>query len=260
MAFLDLLFSTYEDRIYDLISTLPKYKEGQKIIIVHQTMRSEGFDRVNKFFQQRSDVTYVKQFSYGVTKSRNLAITLATSDYILFCDDDVVYTDNLYDIVVGALQNSVACTFRVASTEGGFTKEFSEFSKRHTRLSILSVGTIEIACQREFLIEHSIKFPEDLGAGARYPCCDEPVFLSRIIDKGASVTYVPITICAHPAISSGMSLNSGVGIMSRLIAFKYIFGRFFYIPLFILFCLKNINKIGFKALLSLIKILIERRL
>lgn len=260
MACLDLLFSTYEDRIYDLISTLPEYKEGQRIIIVHQTMRSEGFDRVDKFFQQRSDITYVKQFSYGVTKSRNLAITLATSDYILFCDDDVVYTDKLVDIVVGALQNSVACTFRVASTEGGFTKKFSEYSKRHTRFSILSVGTIEIACRREFLVEHSIKFPEDLGAGARYPCCDEPVFLSRIIDKGATVIYEPITICSHPAISSGMSLNTGVGLISRLIAFKYIFGRYFYMPLFALFCIKNINKIGFKPFFSLIRISLGRRL
>ena len=194
----------------------------------------------------REDITYVQQSEYGVTKSRNLAIELAGSDYVLFCDDDVVYEDGIASKVIDSMAGCDVCTFRVSSIDGGYTKAFKEYDFRHNRFSILSVGTIEIACNRLFLLNNRVTFPEELGAGSKYPSCDEPVFLSRVIANKGVVKYKPLTICSHPPVSSGSEISSKESLMSRVIAFKYIFGKRLYILFFLLFFLKNARRINIK--------------
>lgn len=261
MASIDFLFSTFEDRIDGLLKNLPSFCPGRNIIIVHQTQEPEKFSYVIDFFSGRGDVRYIQQSEYGVTKSRNLAIEISSSDYILFCDDDVVYENDAANGIVRSMDDCDACTFRISSTVGGYTKDFKNYEFNHNRFSILSVGTIEVACNRAFLIKYQISFPEELGAGAKYPSCDEPVFLSKILAHGGTVKYKPVTICSHPPVSSGTRINSIESLMSRVIAFKYIFGRRVYILLFLLFWMKNFRRIDARlASCVLLKIFRDRLL
>ena len=255
MERISFLYSTCEDRIYQLLDRVfaahSKDFKGE-VVIVHQTLTPEKFKEIPDLLSGINGVVYVLQSQLGVTKSRNLAISLATSEYILFCDDDVDYVSIDVSKILEALKGAKACTFRVASTEGGYTKNFSAYRKVHNKFSILSVGTIEVVCDRRFVVNNHIQFPEDLGAGAKYPSCDEPVFLSRIMKAGGRVDYVPLTICAPPPESSGKSLASFEAVYSRAIAFRYIFGSFFYMPVLFVFLIKNLRRIGVGNFLSVI--------
>ncbi|SIS93010.1 MAG: glycosyltransferase [Thalassolituus maritimus] len=255
MASIDFLFSTFEERIDGLLKNLPGFCSNRNIIIVHQTQDPNSFRYVKEYLSDRDDVQYIQQNEYGVTKSRNLAIKYSSSDYVLFCDDDVVYEDNVTSILLRSMVGCDACTFRISSTAEGYTKDFKNYEFTHSRFSILSVGTIEIACDRAFLIKYEILFPEELGAGAKYPSCDEPVFLSKILANGGVLKYKPVTICSHPPISSGIKIDTFESLLSRAIAFKYIFGSRVYIAVFVLFWIKNIRRIDAKlALYVLLKI------
>lgn len=245
---LDMLYSTYSDRIYSLVEKLPQVKENLSIIIIHQT-NGNIYSDVEKALEKRSDITYFRTESKGVAKSRNIAISLATSDVVLFCDDDVTYPSNIYNIVIKEYENSnyelITFAYQKESVPG--IGHFSKDTYDHSIRTIFSVGTIEISCLLSAIKPSKASFPEDLGAGKRFYLCDEPVFLSYFIKNKRRAKYVPISIGVHPFISSGSDLNSYESLRSRLICFRYIFGEFLCYPIYYFFIIKNIKKINFKC-------------
>lgn len=89
-------------------------------------------------------------------------------------------------------------------------------------VNILKVGTVEIVVRRGALNEHTL-FPEDMGAGEKFPICDEPVFLSRCLDCGLKMVFLPIELCIHPPVSSGMLISSSYT-QSRGLCIRRVFG------------------------------------
>lgn len=246
---LEMLYATHGKRIQDLINNLPQPNPKVKIMIVHQI--SEAEESAKSLFSHRHDVRYFPMFKQGVTKSRNFALDNAIGDVVLFCDDDVVYEgqlDKLLDLYKHDL--SVGCvTGAYATPSRGILNKFASKSFKHTLRTILSVGTIEVSARLSAIKRTGALFPEDLGAGTKFHCCDEPVFLSRLIKGGVMVVYHPFKIGTHPDFSSGLDLNSYGALFSRLIAFRYIYGYLVGTILFYIFCFKKFRSISFSLLL-----------
>ncbi len=249
---LDMLYSTYQSRIYQLINNLPPFNPNVNIVIVHQVndLAMDYLD-VTNIIRNRNDVVYIRSSTKGVARSRNIAINNSRSDIVLFCDDDVVYSCDFYNNIVGQY-NEYDCdfiTFAISRFGVSGLGRFGCTKKRHNLMSILSVGTIEVSVRRDFLIKNNILFPENLGAGEKYYLCDEPVFLSRCIKSKGHGIYIPKIICSHPDISSGSNFSDNNALKSRQLCFKYIFGRFIGAALYTIFIVKNINKVGFRKIL-----------
>jgi glycosyltransferase involved in cell wall biosynthesis len=192
----------------------------------------------------RDDLKIICDPNIGVTYSRNLAIEHANGDLALFTDDDVTLCDDFIELVNESFLYNKNCdflTFNVEDENGDFLKPPLS-KKEHNLRTILGVGTIQIAVRLNALTR-TYKFPLNLGAGAKYPCCDEPVYLSIFLNQGHKGMHIHKTICQHPKESSGSSLDSYVKVISRLIAFKYIFGKGLGYIFFIVFIMKNINKV-----------------
>ncbi|MCD9508917.1 glycosyltransferase family A protein [Photobacterium phosphoreum] len=248
MLTLDMLYSTYSDRIYNLIDKLPDKNNNVRIVIVHQVGKLQYNDVCN-FFSDRDDVVYYQSKIHGVARSRNIAISLATSDVVLFCDDDVTYLSNIYDIVINEYENSYydLITFAYQKESVSGIGRFSKDTYDHSMRTIFSVGTIEISCLLSAIKLAKASFPEDLGAGERFYLCDEPVFLSNFIKNKCKVKYTPKSIGCHPFFSSGSNLNTYEACRSRFICFRYIFGGYLCYPIYYLFIIKNIKRIKFNC-------------
>lgn len=243
---LSMLFSVYDDGILTLINNLPPKHKNVEIIIVHQ-IKNEFYNKVIDVLNKRVDIKYIRSFTRGVTKSRNIAITEAKNDIILFCDDDTKFDKDLYNIISEGYSNAIGFDFITFAYKRGIGwNKFKRHSYKHNFKTILNVGTIEVSCKRNFLISNNILFPEDMGAGEKYFLCDEPVFLSRILKKKGKGLYLPMFICTHDEESSGSNFNDINAFFSRCLCFKRIFGKGFGWGIYLIFLFKNIKK--FKSL------------
>ncbi|QDO86631.1 glycosyltransferase family 2 protein [Shewanella psychropiezotolerans] len=230
------------DGVYSMV--LPVNNNVEYIVIVQGANNEEvfKFNELN-FFSERNDIKVIFDNNVGVTFSRNKAIDIATGDMALFTDDDVTLESDFFELVLKSFSDLPECdflTFNIESPDGDLLKP-PLCDSFHNLRSILGVGTIQIAIRLNDATKR-IKFPLDLGAGSKYPNCDEPVYLSKFIKSGKVGAHINKTICKHPVESSGNSLRGFPSLMSRFIAFRYIFGHFFGSFIFIVFILKNIKK------------------
>ena len=243
---LDMLYATYGDRVYKLIEHLPEQHENTRILIVHQITEGDDYSDVSNKLSVRPDIKYITSFEKGVTKSRNLAIAMASSDIVFFCDDDVIYKLGIQSDIISAHEKYIDAGFiTFAYTESELESEPHRFKKsmyEHSFFSILSVGTIQVSCKRKTIVSNEIYFPEDMGAGNKIFLCDEPVFLSGFIKKGIKGIYLPISIGFHPEDSSGLVFNDYYAFLSRLFCFVRIFGNIKGRFLYVVFLMKNYSK------------------
>lgn len=244
---LTVLISTYNDRVKQLDTVLNSPCDKIQYTIIHQVDNGEEYSLwVDKLKHERTDVRYVLSKTTGVAKSRNIAISLVDTKYAIFMDDDVKLASNFYNIVISSFEkhpNATVLTFRCGDIDTGEPlKDYLLESNKHTKFSILKVGTIEIAFD-VYAVKHSgVQFPEYLGAGTSLPACDEPVFLARLMSKGHSLVFIPKTVVYHPRLSSGKEFINENAFVCRGVAFKEIFGQLLSIPIIILFYLKNRQK------------------
>lgn len=243
----EILLSTYGERIFDVLEKAVVWASNAQVLIVHQELDTNVQERAFDLIKTNRNITYIPTKSYGVAKSRNLALENATGDILLFCDDDIELVDDFYEQLKRSFYSnptSAAITFAVKDPiSGKLTKRFPLKRKQHNKKTILGVGTIEVAVRKDAVVKAGVFFPEDLGAGSEYPLCDEPVFLSRLLNKNCKVTYEPVVIALHPIDSSGRLIDTYNKLKSRYIAFEYIFGKYFGKIVFIIFSIKNLSRI-----------------
>ncbi|MEO3991188.1 glycosyltransferase family 2 protein [Pseudocitrobacter cyperus] len=245
---LTILISTLASRVYGLKSVLDSVDIACYTIIIVQG-HCDG--DIKKYLQSLSK-SYGSRILYsntvGVTSSRNIGINSCTTPYALFCDDDIQYVPGSLAKVISSFEenpDAAFLTYNVIDENGINLKQYPQTVIRHSKFSIMKVGTIEVAVNMD--ICRGVNFPEDMGAGKKLYCCDEPVYLSNIInklkDKKNAGYHVPLTLCIHPRISSGKSLKSRYALLTRWICFKRVY-PFYQAPIvFIAFCVKNFRKI-----------------
>lgn len=171
-------------------------------------------------------VTVLPLASTGVAHSRNAAIERCTTPWLWFMDDDVNIPPGSLDTLLAELPQRQARQVLVASVllpDGRPLKRRPD-GQVYDRRSILSIGTIQIVANAGWLRRAGVRFPLQLGAGAAYPVCDEPVFLARAMRAGAQVSHIDRVTVVHPEHSSGASLALPAQVRARAIAFYEIFG------------------------------------
>lgn len=248
---LSILISTYKERISAVQNVVKQKHPCLSYIVVHQVETELFQDEVRQLCHDRADIHYIALEGMGLAKSRNVAIANAVGDYILIMDDDVILKSDIYQLVIDAFAKQVKAdviTFQIADVDtGSLLKDYPNDIIVHNMKTILKTGSIEIACKLESLRNSRVCFPEYLGAGTSLPACEEPVFLSRLINKKLRLESYPQVIGYHPKLSSGKVFNTEEALLCRGVAFKQIFGKFGGIPAICYFYLKNRSKFQVKG-------------
>ncbi|HHQ6568765.1 TPA: glycosyltransferase family A protein [Serratia fonticola] len=237
---LDVLLSSYGERLLNFMDILPDMKEGVRYLVGHQGHKGDRVrEEISSLIKQREDILYFDLDTIGVTQSRNFLIEKSTAALIYFCDDDVELEENFSEIIMNShkLDAAAVITFIVNNETGGVRSKFSRVKdeiKSRGWFSILSVGTIEITVKRKGIGD--IRFPNDMGAGTKKPIGDEAIFLSCFLKKKQKISYHPYAICRHPEESSGCTENSESMAFSRGLTLRRIFSysSFIIAPFFFL--------------------------
>ncbi|MGY0616916.1 glycosyltransferase [Vibrio sp. FJH11] len=250
------LVAAYGERILNVPNILLPQRDEISYVVVSQCAAQSTQNEFLNHISHRSDVVTLFSDDKGVTKSRNIALKHIPQDssYVFFLDDDIVLEKQCYERITMAFDNSDydVLTFSVSDLEGKrLIKNYSNKEFRHNNISILKVGTIEIAVKASILLNNpNIVFPENLGAGAQYPLCDEPVFLRSLSKSGYKLGFMPEVITRHPLESSGKEIKNSNEMIARGIAFKEIFGGWS-ILLNLAFYIKSFKKIRYSKIIAL---------
>lgn len=117
----------------------------------------------------------------GVGVNRNLALTLAEADILLFADDDIVYYDSDLQGVIDAfreLPDADVIFFGIDMTRNGevFDKRRNQKKRLHIWNS-LRYGAARMAVRREAIKKNRLSFSTLFGGGCRYGSGEDTLFI-----------------------------------------------------------------------------------
>ncbi len=150
----------------------------------------EGFNQVDT---ERGMAKMYSTKARGLTKSRNMAISLSKGDVCLLCDDDELLVDNYEDIILNAyktLPDADIIAFDMSN-------RLCSLKKKVQRLKfpkIMKISSWQITFKKDSLAENGIQFDELLGAGTGNGAEEELKFLLDCQKANLKIYFVPDVI------------------------------------------------------------------
>ena len=190
-----LMFNVYNQsmKIELLVSALNKEPAEllSKMNIDADALLINQCDREGSFSFNKDEHVYriIESKERGVGKSRNLAIENAEGDILLFSDDDIVYENDLSEILEKEFDDHPEADgifFNVRVCPERKTYENTEFKK----ISFRRVGrypAYSFAIRREKLIESHVSFSELFGGGAKYSNGEDSLFIRDCLKAGLGI-------------------------------------------------------------------------
>jgi len=181
---------------------------GQNDFDIYGNMNSNS----NVVFANQADYTLYKKTNIngnslemyttqtkGVGINRNIALSFATAEICLLADDDIVYRDNLEELIVGEFDEHPEADFIIFNI-GTSTPEFGRFppiTKRFRRLhSIdkLPYGAPRIAFRLKEQRKENLSFSHYFGGGSLYKFGEDTIWLKQLLKKNAKIYISPVFI------------------------------------------------------------------
>lgn len=181
-----------------LISTMNKNKDQIQNMLVENNICSSSVI-INQ--SSKNDVEIIDNNKYiytciekGLSKSRNKALSHATSDICLIADDDIYYNSKCENTILEAFEKNPE--YDIIAFFVNRSKDFAKKKKgkKHEIHFFQSLGliSIQIAFKRKSINDAGIRFDERFGSGSgRYICGEENIFLIDCLKKGLKILYVP---------------------------------------------------------------------
>lgn len=173
--------------------SLPQYLNLQTEAIIGN--QCTHMTPVNNFYHGSylgNDMYWLNFQEKGVGLNRNNALMRATSDIVVFSDDDMTFIDGYEEIVVSLfLENPKAdiIIFNIIETP---QKRRRTLKAHYTKKC--GYGCARIACRRESIMKHGIFFNLNYGGGGCYSHGEDSIFLSECKRKGLKILLVPESI------------------------------------------------------------------
>lgn len=170
---------------------------------------------------QRHDIVISFSDSSGLSFNRNLLLDMAEAPVCLIADDDLIFSSeglagiiNSFrenpDISVGAFKyDSLPSWYRDNPSSPVTDKPVCEkYYPDHTfplerPVKNFYISAIEMAFRLDDIRKAGIRFNENFGIKAKYPCGEDTVFLHDCIKSGLKCRFFPIHIATHLGVSTG---------------------------------------------------------
>jgi len=171
-------------------------REGVRYIVSYQYTDERYLDLIPSSLKERADVTFYKYHGQGLSANRNLAIEKATSELVMFADDDTHILPEAIDSVrqIFSENRDLDIAFFRASTYTGKTlKNYPERPFDINRIpDSYAISTIEMVCRRTS-IQGTIRFDERFGLGTKFLTCgEEEIWLQDALRAKLKMRYFPI--------------------------------------------------------------------
>ncbi|MDE6715174.1 MAG: glycosyltransferase [Muribaculaceae bacterium] len=199
---LDVAIATYMPAGIERVAAmnLPQL-DGVRYIVSWQEHQNAA---IPKGIAERGDIEVYRFDKRGLSLNRNNAIAKCKGDIILLADDDVEYTDNGLQCVINTFESNprvdVATFKSTDNPRRSYPKVITPLGRKLPKGYY--VCSIEIALRRD--TAGDLRCHPELGLGApKLQSGEDELLLHTAIKRGLHCTFFPITICNHPAQSTG---------------------------------------------------------
>lgn len=158
----------------------------------------------------------------GVSKNRNFLLMKATSDYVIFLDDDIKIID--YKINID-FDGTIAYRFNVSSNNPNRPIKDINSNKFLKFVDVKSYGVWGIFFPREFLIKNNVFFNEYIGPGCLINHGEDSLFLHDFLDCGKIYQVSRELFIAEQKESTWRGKNRNLEL--ELISHGFVFGIMF---------------------------------
>lgn len=189
---IEIGLSTLNSGIYKI-----RFRKDCRYVLIHQVTNGKNYSDFVRTLPP--NVRYIESNEIGLSKSRNLAIENAKSDYLWIMDDDVeIYDEALSYINHFTAQYSESPLLIVSHT---LKKDAIGTKEKIKRVNIVSAAGV---CSIDMIIKISalknVRFNTEFGLGTKYPSGEEYIFACELIRSGGKI-YKSNKICSfHPDI------------------------------------------------------------
>ena len=144
-------------------------------------------------FEKHKNFNIYSYNELGASNSRNRGLSHVKEDFVIFCDDDVIYNDNYEKLILDEFKNNpkadaIIFNFNVLNRKKRIIKK----RKRLHIYSILNYATYNIAFKRSKIINNNIRFNPLFGPGAKYKNGDDSLFLVNMLRKKLKIYSSPV--------------------------------------------------------------------
>lgn len=187
----EVLAVTVDGKAVELISKMGITGDA---VIANQTGENLGFQTEKT---EHGKAMIVNHPTIGVGKNRNMALTFASNEIVLFSDDDVTLYEGYERTIEGAfdqLEKADVIIFNL-DTDSEERKQY-QIPKIHmcSRFSRMPYGACRIAVRLDALRRANIHFSELFGGGSIFPSGEDSILLRDFFLKGLRVYAYPRTI------------------------------------------------------------------
>jgi glycosyltransferase involved in cell wall biosynthesis len=181
------------------------------VIVVDQ---SKGDESEAAIADLRTDarLSYIRSNTVGLSRSRNIGLKLAKTSIVAFTDDDCEVPETWLEVMQGVFEEhaNVALSFcSVAAGPHDLSQGFVPVYQCHgTRVVSTVRGKCRargmgagLAARRDVLLELN-GFDEELGAGGRFPSCEDGDMAIRVLLAGYELCETDRTCVIHHGFRS----------------------------------------------------------
>jgi len=195
------------------------------LLVVQNAKANNWQDKLPKALKDSAVIDELN--SVGVAKSRNRVIELASTDYLVFADDDIEFVDPGLNAVINYLDANPEVALVLAQAtdySGKLRKPYPGSEQALTKLNSARAATYEMVIRVSAIKELGIRFDENFGAGVENYLGDEYIFVADLLSAGGKAVFLPITIATHPEVSSGSGWGTDRDRRARAKVFTRVFG------------------------------------
>ncbi len=231
---IDILICSLNKGIVRVHEVLRNPMPGVNYIISYQYTDDRYLELVPRSVRERSDVRFYQYKGQGLSNNRNHALEHATSDLVLFADDDARLADDAISIIMDTFAQHPkldVAFFRASTYTGKLLKSYPEKEFQFTGLPEgYSISTIEMVARRT-QIQGKIRFDERFGLGTKFLTCrEEDVWLTDALRAGLHITYFPLRIIETSTMLKRSMIYVDAGVQRSEGAFTYyLYGNMAYL-------------------------------
>ncbi len=219
-------YSVLYERIQNI--TPPAERPDWETVIVVQNPGDKNFQLADfPNLQGRGNLSFEELRSTGVAKSRTRAIWLASGEYLVFADDDIVFSESGLEEAIKYLDENPRLSLLLTQAQDPSGRLRKQYPKSRTKLSVWNsarAATYEMIIRVDAVRQFGVVFDEQFGAGSENYLGDEYIFIADLLRAGGKAEFVPITIATHPEVSSGSGWGTDRDRVARARVFTRVFG------------------------------------
>ena len=192
---LDILICSLNKGIVRVQDVLLPPREGVYYIVSYQYTDERYLDLIPQTLIDRSDVSVYKYKGQGLSANRNLALDKATSEIVMFADDDAHLSPDTPDILFHHFKDDplLDVAFFCASTYTG--KPLKNYPKESFEVLAMpkdyTISALEMALRRK-RVQGKVRFDERFGLGTKFLTCgEEEIWMEDAIRAKFHMRYFP---------------------------------------------------------------------